>query len=196
MFGPFKIMTGSIEVPFGDVDLDDVLQALGGQAFVGVVVQAFQEVNEGLILIVLLLLQEPEGVQVLCALFTVLLLNPLNAGLYLIATQWQFELAVILYQFQRYGDRFCRLHQPHSEYGQGLVEATALQMDVGDLEVNLRVVAFQGECFFVNFNGLLCLVQMGLDPGPVQVDIIEVGELFQTLDYVVLDSLQTGVVDS
>jgi hypothetical protein len=56
--GAFEIVAGGVEVFVGDVDLDEVLEAFGGEVFVGVELEALEEIDECLVGVVFLFLDE------------------------------------------------------------------------------------------------------------------------------------------
>lgn len=69
-FRPFEIIAGSVEIFIGDVYFDEILQAFGGEVFVGVVLEAFQEVDEGLVGVSQLFLDESLDEEEFGAFFT------------------------------------------------------------------------------------------------------------------------------
>ena len=56
--GAFEIIAGGVEVFVVDVDFDKVLEAFGGEVFVGVELEALEEVDECLVGVVFLFLDE------------------------------------------------------------------------------------------------------------------------------------------
>ena len=43
--GSFEVVAGGVEIFVGNVDLDEVLKAFGGEVLVGVVLETFEEVD-------------------------------------------------------------------------------------------------------------------------------------------------------
>jgi hypothetical protein len=72
--GAFEIVAGGVEVFVVDVDFDKVLEAFGGEVFVGVELEALEEVDECLVGVVFLFLDESEYPEEFSAFFTAILL--------------------------------------------------------------------------------------------------------------------------